>query len=225
MPKVASIIPPESKGKLTLSQGTKVLLDNGEYLQHVNKITLVAEPGQPWKAVIEVHPINQGQIDALIKDVVVIKNDKANSRLTEIEKEIQQLQDEKLIIERVRCLTATGLSIAGVADIPLEGTFLVDKGERVLKPPKNDTLTEFLKNNPSHSAINSPVGVAVGRHTTTAKMTNEDFVPLELGRNAIAKTVLLNDGNGRVPPRAIWMLHASETELSTQELTNGDDSE
>ncbi|MFX6544530.1 hypothetical protein ABTG40_19255, partial [Acinetobacter baumannii] len=89
----------------------------------------------------------QGQIDALIKDVVVIKNDQANSRLTEIEKEIQQLQDEKLIIERVRCLTATGLSIAGVADIPLEGTFLVDKGERVLKPPKNDTLTEFLKNN------------------------------------------------------------------------------
>lgn len=180
MPRIASIIPPESKGKLTLSQGTKVLLDNGEYLQHVNKITLVAEPGQPWKAVIEVYPINQGKIDALINDVVVFKNDQANSRLVEIEKEIQQLQDEKLLIERERRSTATVLSI---------------------------------------------VGVAVGRHTTTAKMTNEDFVPLELGRNAIAKTVLLNDGNGRVPPRAIWMLHAHEAERSTQQLTDGDDNE
>lgn len=45
MPRIVSIIPPESKGTATLSTGTKVLLDNGEYLQHVNKITLVAEPG------------------------------------------------------------------------------------------------------------------------------------------------------------------------------------
>ncbi|WP_151859401.1 hypothetical protein [Acinetobacter nosocomialis] len=177
MPRVASIIPPESKGSLTLCNGTKVLLDNGEYLQHVNKITLVAEPGQPLKAVIEVHPTNQEQIDALLEDVEVIKRHKASSRLDEIEKEIQQLQDEKVLIERDRRSKVTGLSIAGIADVPLEGTFLVDKGERVLKPPKNDTLTDYLKNNHCHSKINSPIGVAVGRHTTTAKMTNEDFVP------------------------------------------------
>lgn len=38
----------------------------------------------------------------------------------------------------------------------MEGTFLVDKGERVLKPPKNDALTEFLKTT-LHSTIIPPV--------------------------------------------------------------------
>ncbi|MDA3462723.1 hypothetical protein [Acinetobacter pittii] len=72
MPRITSIIPPESNGNVSFSNGTKVLLDNGEYLQHVNKITLVAEPGQPWKAIIEVHPTNQQQIDALLTDLKVV---------------------------------------------------------------------------------------------------------------------------------------------------------
>ncbi|MDC4952841.1 hypothetical protein OHW04_02220 [Acinetobacter baumannii] len=132
MPRIASIIPPESKGTATLSTGTKVLLDNGEYLQHVNKITLVAEPGQPWKAIIEVHPTNQEQIDALLTDLEVVKRDQEYSRLDEIEKEIQQLQDEKVLIERKRCPEVTGISIAGVANVPMEGTYLLPEGEKIL---------------------------------------------------------------------------------------------
>ncbi|MDV2938105.1 hypothetical protein RZ541_19305, partial [Acinetobacter baumannii] len=109
---------------------------------------LVAEVDSPWKAIIEVYPSNQEQINALLADVEVIKRDQEYNRLDEIEKEIQQLQDEKVLIERKHRPEVTGLSIAGVANVPMEGTFLVDKGERVLKPPKNDALTEFLKNNP-----------------------------------------------------------------------------
>lgn len=98
MPRIVSIIPPESKGTATLSTGTKVLLDNGEYLQHVNKITLVAEPGQPWKAIIEVHPTNQEQIDALLTDLEVVKRNEAFNRLQEIQEEMQHLQDENYFL-------------------------------------------------------------------------------------------------------------------------------
>ena len=51
----------------------------------------------------------------------------------------------------------TGLSISGVADVPLEGTFLLDKGERVLKPPENKGLTEYLKKHPRYSTAIPPV--------------------------------------------------------------------
>lgn len=157
MPRVASIIPPESKGKLTLSQGTKVLLDNGEYLHCVNKITLVAEPSQPWKAIIEVYPTNQEQIDALIADIEVIKHSQANSRLDEIEKEIQQLQDERVLIERKRRSEVTGLSVFGVERIPNGATWLIQRGEKVLSPRKNVLLTEYLKEHPRYSTIIPPV--------------------------------------------------------------------
>lgn len=108
------------------------MLDNGEYLRHVHKITLVAEPESPWKAIIEVYPSNQEQINALLADVEVIKRDQEYNRLDEIEKEIQQLQDEKVLIERNRRSEVTGLSIAGVANVPMEGTYLLPEGEKIL---------------------------------------------------------------------------------------------
>ncbi|HDJ7834098.1 TPA: hypothetical protein PRO12_001891 [Acinetobacter baumannii] len=157
MPRIVSVIPPKDDSNITKTQGTKILLDNGEYLRHVHKITLVAEPESPWKAIIEVYPQNQEQIDALLADVEVIKRDQEYNRLDEIEKEIQQLQDEKVLIERNRRSEVTGLSISGVANVPMEGTYLLPEGERVLRPPKNDTLTEFLKSNLSHSTIIPPV--------------------------------------------------------------------
>lgn len=157
MPRIVSVVPPKDDYDITKAQGTKILLDNGEYLRHVHKITLVAEPDSPWKAIIEVYPQNQEQINALLTDIEVIKRDQANSRLNEIEKEIQQLQDEKVLIERARLSTVTGLSIAGVADVPLEGTFLLDKGDRVLKTPENKGLTQYLKEHPRYSTVIPPV--------------------------------------------------------------------
>ncbi|MCZ6920296.1 MULTISPECIES: hypothetical protein [Acinetobacter calcoaceticus/baumannii complex] len=132
MPRIVSVIPPKDDYNITKTQGTKILLDNGEYLRHVHKITLVAEPESPWKAIIEVYPQNQEQINALLTDIEVIKRDQEYSRLDEIEKEIQQLQDEKVLIERDRRSTVTGLSIAGVANVPMEGTYLLPEGEKIL---------------------------------------------------------------------------------------------
>lgn len=77
MPKVVSIIP-KSKDKDTGAhsvQGTQVLLDDGKKLEGVCKVTLVAEAGAIWKAIIEVYPTNQKQIDALVSDVKVVKHE------------------------------------------------------------------------------------------------------------------------------------------------------
>jgi len=147
MPRVASIIPPESKGSLTLCNGTKVLLDNGEYLQHVNKITLVAEPGQPWKAVIEVHPTNQEQIDALLGDLKVTKRNDAFNRLHEIQEAMQKLQDEKAFLEHEHGSPKSGVWTDGVDYVPKEGTWLLHEHETVLTPKQNDSLKKLLEIN------------------------------------------------------------------------------
>jgi hypothetical protein len=77
MAKVVSIIPShkDSDTGVHVAQGTKVLLDDGSYLQGINSITLKAEVGQPWKAVIEVHPTNQKQIDALVEELKVVQHE------------------------------------------------------------------------------------------------------------------------------------------------------
>lgn len=75
MTKIVSIVPPSADSKnVTMCQGTKVLLDNGEYLAGVSKITLVAEVDKVWKAIIEVTPTNQGQIDAVLAELKVKKS-------------------------------------------------------------------------------------------------------------------------------------------------------
>jgi len=155
MPRIASIIPPVTKGKVTSTQGTKVLLDNGEYLQHVNKITLVAEPGQPWKAVIEVHPTNQDQIDALLADIEVVKRNDAFNRLHEIQKEMQRLQDEKLFLEHKHLSKATGVSVDGVKNVPKEGTWLLEEGEKILSLPDIKDAKEILEKFSLHGSCSA----------------------------------------------------------------------
>lgn len=77
MPKVVSIIPSEKDDDsgAHLTRGTKILLDDGSYLQGVVKVVLVAESNDLWKAIIEVHPTNQQQIDAVIQDIKTIGSD------------------------------------------------------------------------------------------------------------------------------------------------------
>lgn len=82
MPKVVSIIPSKNKRKhgVHTTQGTQVLLDNGEKLEGVHKVTLVAEVDKPWKAIIEVWPVNQVQIDALLEKVITNETPKTTNQ-------------------------------------------------------------------------------------------------------------------------------------------------
>ncbi|MDC5022033.1 hypothetical protein OHW22_11575 [Acinetobacter baumannii] len=132
MPRIVSVIPPKDDSNITKTQGTKILLDNGEYLRHVHKITLVAEPESPWKAIIEVYPQNQEQIDALLSDLKLVKCYEASNRLAEIKEEMQHLQDEKLFLEYKYLSGVTGVSTDGVKNVPKEDTWLLKEGEKIL---------------------------------------------------------------------------------------------
>lgn len=69
MTKVVSIVPAQSNSDgCHRANGTRVLLSDGSELKGVAKVTLVAEVGELWKAIIEVHPTNQQQINALLQD-------------------------------------------------------------------------------------------------------------------------------------------------------------
>ncbi|WP_180076896.1 hypothetical protein [Acinetobacter sp. YH12251] len=82
MPKVLSIIPKlkESERGAHSVHGTQVLLDDGSRLEGVTKVTLVAEVGNVWKAIIEVNPINQLQIDAQLSELKVNETPKTSNQ-------------------------------------------------------------------------------------------------------------------------------------------------
>lgn len=82
MPKVLSIIPKlkESEQGAHSAHGTQVLLDDGSRLEGVTKVTLVAEVGNVWKAIIEVNPINQLQIDAQLSELKVNETPKTSNK-------------------------------------------------------------------------------------------------------------------------------------------------
>ena len=82
MPKVLSIIPKlkESERGAHSAHGTQVLLDDGSRLEGVTKVTLVAEVGSVWKAIIEVNPINQLQIDAQLSELKVNETPKTSNQ-------------------------------------------------------------------------------------------------------------------------------------------------
>ncbi|MFA3656276.1 hypothetical protein KWF60_17475 [Acinetobacter baumannii] len=152
MPRIVSVIPPKDDSNITKAQGTKILLDNGEYLRCVHKITLVAEADSPWKAIIEVYPSNQEQIDALLTDLEVVKRNEAFNRLQEIQEEMQHLQDEKLFLEHKYLSGVTGVSIDGVKDVPKEGTWLLKEDEKILSLPNIIDAKQLLKNFSLHGS-------------------------------------------------------------------------
>lgn len=79
MTKIVSIIPTQNSkdGRYHVSQGTQVLLSDGSRLEGVSKVTLVAEVGEAWKAIIEVFPTNQDQINALLTELKVQGNEQS----------------------------------------------------------------------------------------------------------------------------------------------------
>src|SRR5699024_234581 len=57
--------------------------------------------------------------------------------------------------------TVAGMAHDGLDNIPSEGTWLLDKGERVLSPRQNADLTEYLKREQSGGSTSSVVNVTV----------------------------------------------------------------
>lgn len=87
MTKVVSVIPKEkdSDTGAHVVHGTQVLLSDGSRLEGVQKVTLAAEVGGVWKAIIEVNPVNQKQIDTVISELNVIETTAAKTTTTSAE--------------------------------------------------------------------------------------------------------------------------------------------
>ena len=76
MAKVVSVIPKPNKGnRAQIVNGTQILLSDGSHLEGVQKVTLVAEVDNFWKAIIEVVPTNQQQINAVLEDLKVVDDE------------------------------------------------------------------------------------------------------------------------------------------------------
>lgn len=77
-----------------------------------------------------------------------------------------------LLQAAVSALSPVGMAHNGIDNIPKEGTWLLDGGERVLNPQQNKDLTNYLKN--SSSSSNSGTTVNVNHDPSLAVTTRDD---------------------------------------------------
>ncbi|WP_189659286.1 hypothetical protein [Pseudomonas amygdali] len=105
--KVVTIIPgPQSRSDGPhLAQGTKVILSDGSELGGVTSVLLYADAGGVWKASIELYPRE-------VPTVAV---------------EVTALADEERQYAQGGCLVTEGC-----ANVPSDGTRLLESGERVI---------------------------------------------------------------------------------------------
>ncbi|USU94149.1 hypothetical protein [Acinetobacter pittii] len=201
MVRIVSVIPPKDDSNITKAQGTKILLDNGEYLRCVHKITLVAEVEAPWKAIIEVYPQNQDQIDAVLADLKVLKIGEAKSRLIEIQEEMQKLQDEKAFLEHEHGSPKSGVWTDGVDYVPKDGTWLLHGHETVLTPKQNDSLTEIMKVN-SQLAAQTNRSDCLNKEGTWLLEADGTAIPISSEYNGVLEKVheKLNGSRTAIPP-------------------------
>lgn len=153
MCKVVSIIPPQNEGEHTRTQGTKVLLDNGEYLRGVRSIRLECDPDNVWKAFIEVAPTNQKQIDALIAGVEVNKPLTNADQVKSIDEQIKELEFKRDVLNGKLPLGSDGITF-------VSGGYIKGDPEGVPVGIQhhssiNGQLTELLKEDGNDKASNS----------------------------------------------------------------------
>ncbi|WP_433846896.1 tape measure protein [Acinetobacter proteolyticus] len=112
------------------------------------------------------------------------------------------------IISNIQAVTLTGMAHDGIASIPEEGTWLLNKGERVLNPQDNKAFTDFINsqtngepnitiNNNTGSNVSASRGVDGRVYVTIDEV--ENFVSQSLGRpnSPISKSLGQNTNAGR----------------------------
>lgn len=88
--------------------------------------------------------------------------------------------------------TISGMAHSGIDNIPKEGTWLLDKGERVLSPRQNADLTQFLRqqNHSSTQPITINVVVNATQHSVSGTHTNEQKLLGESIANAVRAVII-----------------------------------
>lgn len=74
---IVIVQPPRSESGAVLARGTKVVTEDGHEITGVTKVTLIAEAGDVWRAVIECVPHLSGDLIASLPglDVVVSESE------------------------------------------------------------------------------------------------------------------------------------------------------
>ena len=67
------------------------------------------------------------------------------------------------LISAISSATLTGMAHDGISNVPSEGTWLLNKGERVLSPQQNADLTSFMRQQ-SQGGTNSSGNVTIQQH-------------------------------------------------------------
>ena len=92
--------------------------------------------------------------------------------------------------------TITGMAHNGIDNIPKEGTWLLDGGERVLNPQQNKDLTNYLSNKGS-SGGNVEVNVQVTDSGVTSQSNQADQKQLgQLIGNAVRAVIMQEKRQG-----------------------------
>ncbi|MBI1450326.1 hypothetical protein IL972_00035 [Acinetobacter sp. FL51] len=86
----------------------------------------------------------------------------------------------------ISAITPVGMAHDGIDNIPKEGTWLLDGGERVLNPEQNKDLTNYLANRPSSSGVDA----APQLYQSIINVVNWDDVPSVMAGPAGQKTTL-----------------------------------
>ena len=86
---------------------------------------------------------------------------------------------------QIKSMNLTGIAHSGIDNIPREGTWLLDGGERVLNPEQNKDLTRYLQNNKGGNGVNVTINVPPG---FTARQTrSQDGVTIDVVEQVVAE--------------------------------------
>lgn len=89
-----------------------------------------------------------------------------------------------LLQAAVSALSPVGMAHNGIDNVPREGTWLLDGGERVLNPQQNKDLTSYLENR------NSGTGVTINNYTSTnvtAQQNSDGTVTIDIVEQVVKR--------------------------------------
>ncbi|MFX9003818.1 hypothetical protein ABTN42_20055, partial [Acinetobacter baumannii] len=77
---------------------------------------------------------------------------------------------------QIKSVGLTGMAHDGIANVPKEGTWLLDGGERVLNPQQNKDFTNFIANQKQQrgSGVNININVPPGYTARERRLSNGD---------------------------------------------------
>jgi len=89
---------------------------------------------------------------------------------------------------QIKSVGLTGMAHDGIANVPKEGTWLLDGGERVLNPEQNKDFTSFIANQkqPRGSGVNININVPPGYSARERRASNGE-VTIDIVRQEVAQ--------------------------------------